>query len=209
MYQDGSDDTYAGMSIIPEQHEDIPLFAGLKPREHEYVIEGNRWEEVYRFYLSELPRHGWRAEYEQSSDDAKGFRFRWRKPGFDGELWIHGHYNQAEDQTEVIFDNIPIHVSTNWMETVPEKICVYANPNNNKCFAITDKRKITELVRMINEAIDTETLEPRKTSRIIDFGGMRVQVHYEADQSVYLESEKGRKRMKPEAEFFQMTNLPR
>ncbi|MFD2806102.1 hypothetical protein ACFSYB_14770 [Litchfieldia salsa] len=33
VYQEVTDETYKGMSIIPEQHEDIPVFSGLEPLE--------------------------------------------------------------------------------------------------------------------------------------------------------------------------------
>jgi len=41
-YQKITDDTYMGMSIIPEQRTDLPLYKGLKPTEDEYVVEGNQ-----------------------------------------------------------------------------------------------------------------------------------------------------------------------
>ncbi|MDC3413246.1 hypothetical protein NC797_14425 [Aquibacillus sp. 3ASR75-11] len=48
-YQKATDDTYEGMSIIPEQHKDIPLYKGLKPTQNEYVIRGNHWEKFMIF----------------------------------------------------------------------------------------------------------------------------------------------------------------
>jgi hypothetical protein len=89
-YQRVTDDTYEGMSIIPEQQKDIPLFEGLRPSEHEYVMEGNHWNDIYNFYLKELPRYGWEVEYKQSSSDKNsdvtGFMSRWRKKGIEWEL---------------------------------------------------------------------------------------------------------------------------
>ncbi|WP_077304574.1 hypothetical protein [Terribacillus halophilus] len=41
-YERATDDTYAGMSIIPEEHEDIPLFEGLEPTRSDYEIDGDR-----------------------------------------------------------------------------------------------------------------------------------------------------------------------
>ncbi|MBA2939069.1 hypothetical protein HZF08_12190 [Paenibacillus sp. CGMCC 1.16610] len=111
-YQKFTDDTYKAMSIIPEQHKDIPLYKGLKPTNRNYVIRGNHWKEVYNFYLQQLPRLNWKIAYESSTlndndtqnDWAGGFISRWRKEGFDGELSIWANYNQLEDQTEVVFD---------------------------------------------------------------------------------------------------------
>jgi len=61
--------------------------------------------------LEELPKHGWKVVYvdsaandDDSENDWSGFYTRWRKEGFDGELWISAHYNQFANQTEVIFD---------------------------------------------------------------------------------------------------------
>ncbi|MBM6618076.1 hypothetical protein [Bacillus suaedaesalsae] len=69
MYLQITDDTYEGMSIIPEQHNDIPLFKGLKPTSHQYVMKGNHWEDIYEFYMGKLPSLGWKVEYEQSALD--------------------------------------------------------------------------------------------------------------------------------------------
>ena len=110
-YQKITDNTYEGMSIIPEKHKDIPLFEGLKPTNSEYVIKGNKWREVYSFYFDELHSLGWKVEYEgsalndyNSDNDWAGFNSKWTKEGFEGELWISAHFNKYEEQTEVIFD---------------------------------------------------------------------------------------------------------
>ncbi|MCP3740335.1 hypothetical protein [Rossellomorea sp. BNER] len=114
-YQKITDDTYKGMSIIPEQHKDIPLFEGLEPTGHQYIISGDKWMGIYDFYKKELPKFGWKLEYidtalndQDPENDGSGFYSHWRKEGFDGELWISAHYNLWEDQTEVIFDKTPI-----------------------------------------------------------------------------------------------------
>ncbi len=106
-----TDDTYEGMSIIPEKTDDIPLFEGLKPTQSNYVIDGNRWVDIYEYYLRELPSLDWNLDYEgsalQDSDtenDWSGFHSSWIKTGFDGELSIAAYYNQYEDRTEVSFD---------------------------------------------------------------------------------------------------------
>jgi hypothetical protein len=160
-YQKITDDTYDGMSIIPEQHEDIPLFDGLEPTDHEYVIEGDYWKDIYDFYVKELPKHGWKMEHmntvlndEDAENDWAGFDSRWRKEGFDGVLWISAGYNPLEDQTEVIFDKTPIYNSTTWIDHVPESICVYQSPTDEKCSEIKDKIKIEEIIGFINNAID-------------------------------------------------------
>ena len=113
-YQKITDDTYEGMSIIPKHHKDIPLYEGLKPTDSVYVIEGNKWSDVYSFYIHELPRLGWKVEYEDSAlndnksdSDWAGFNSRWIKEGFEGELWISAHFNKYEEKTEVIFDKTP------------------------------------------------------------------------------------------------------
>ena len=112
IYQKVTDDTYKGMTIIPEQQKDIPLYEGLEPTEYYYKIDGDHWSKVYEYYLEELPKQGWTVEYKDtalddndSENDWSGFYSRWRKPGFDGELSLSAHYNHSEDQTEVMFDN--------------------------------------------------------------------------------------------------------
>lgn len=217
-YQKITDDTYRGMSIIPEHHNDIPLYKGLKPTNRKYVIKGNHWKEIYDFYLRQLPSLDWKIEYEDSTlkdkdpekDWAGGFNSRWRKEGFDGELWIWAHYNKLEDQTEVVFDKHPIYNSTTWIHNVPSSICVYQNVDDGTCDEMNDKTKIEGLIGLINNAIDwkDERLPLNKASAI-DFGTINVKVFYESDKEIYFVSEKGTKWMKPEREFFELTNLPR
>lgn len=215
LYQNKTDNTYQGMSIIPEKHEDIPLFEGLEPTEHQYVLNGNRWIEVYEFYLNELPKLGWSLEYEGSSlndndpeNDWGGFLSQWRKEGFDGELHISAHYNQYEEQTEVIFDKTSIYNSTTWIEKVPKSICIYQNLNDETCSEKKDQIKIEQIVDFINDAIDWENeVLTRKNSSLIDFGDIKIKVFYEKDKEVYLQSEKGIKLMKPDPGFFKITNL--
>lgn len=217
-YQKKTDDTYQGMSIIPEQHKDIPLYKGLNPTNSRYIIKGNYWKEIYAFYLHELPRLNWKIEYKDSTlndndagnDWAGGFNSRWIKEGFDGELWIWSHYNQLEDQTEVVFDKHSIYNSTTWIHNVPSSICIYESENENKCVEINDNTKLEGVVGLINNAIDwKEERLPRSRTSFIDFGSIRVKVYYESDKEIYFVSEKGTKLMKPEREFFELTNLPR
>ncbi|MBM7585660.1 hypothetical protein JOC86_002202 [Bacillus pakistanensis] len=214
-YQQITNDTHEGMSIIPEHHKDIPLFEGLKPTEHQYVVKGNKWNDIYNFYLKELPALGWKVEYEDSAlndgdteNDWSGFYSRWRKEGFDGELWISANYNEFEEQTEVIFDKTSLYNSTTWIEDAPESICIYQNQNDEKCSEIEEKSKIEKIVRFINDAIDwdKEVLSREKTS-VIELGNIEIKVFYENDKEIYFQSEKGTKMMKPDPDFFKLTNL--
>lgn len=105
VFRQDPENPYEGMSIIPEQHHDIPLFEGLKLDNPRYVMKGNHWVDVYDFYHHQLPENGWKMVYQHSAlldDDAQndetgGFQSRWRKEGFEDELWIWGHYDPAED----------------------------------------------------------------------------------------------------------------
>lgn len=215
VYQKITDDTYEGMSIIPENHEDIPIFEGLKPTESVYVIEGNHWIEIYEFYFKELPKLGWNVEYEGSAlndndpdNDWGGFHSGWRKDGFDGELVISAHFNQDEEQTVVIFDKTPINNATTWISDIPESICIYQSINDEKCSEIQDKIKIRQIASFINDAIDwNEKILPRGKSSVIDFGDMNIKVLYENEKEIYFQSEKGTKIMKPEPDFFRITNI--
>ncbi|WP_077212323.1 hypothetical protein [Bacillus dakarensis] len=215
VYHKITDDTYQGMSIIPEKHEDIPLFQGLEPTEHVYVLDGNRWNDIYDFYLKKLPQLGWKLEYESSAltdhdseNDWSGFHSRWRKEGFDGELSISAHYNQYEQQTEVSFDQTPIYHSTTWIDQVPESICIYQSMDDETCSEIKDNMKIQQIADFINEAIDwKEEVSPRKNTIVIDFGDMKIKVLYENEKEAYFQSDKGTKLMKPDPDFFEHMNL--
>ncbi|WP_156290991.1 hypothetical protein [Oceanobacillus salinisoli] len=215
-YQKATDDTYEGMTIIPEQHKDIPLFDGLKPTDHKYVIKGNHWEDIYDFYMSKLPSLGWKVEHEESAlddsdheNDWSGFYSRWRKENFDGELGISVNYNQFDEETEVIFDKTPIYKSTSWVKESPNNICIYETLNQEGCFVIDDKSKVEEIKTLINKAVDweKEELPNREKTSIIDFGNMEIKVYYGNDKEIYFQSKKGIKVMKPEPEFFELTSL--
>ncbi|WP_243355491.1 hypothetical protein [Bacillus litorisediminis] len=215
LYQKMTDDTYEGMSIIPEEYEDIPIYEGLEPTEHVYVIDGNRWIDIYEFYLKELPKHGWNIEYEGSvlndndpENDWGGFRFRFRKEGFHGELSISAHFNQFEEQTEVIFDKRPIYDSTTWINNVQKSICIYQSINDETCSVINEKNKIKQIAGFINDAIDwNEDVLSRKNTSVIEIGDLNIKVYHENDKEIYFQSEKGTKLMKPDPEFFKLTNL--
>lgn len=106
-YQRATDTTYAGMTIIPEHHNDIPLYKGLTPTEYDYVMKGDHWEDIYIFYMEELPKHGWSVSFQQTSRadaPAPGFYSLWQKAGVDYELLVKASYFPSRKQTEVRFD---------------------------------------------------------------------------------------------------------
>ncbi|QHE52835.1 hypothetical protein [Pontibacillus sp. HMF3514] len=206
-YQKNTDDTYTGMSIIPEQHKDIPLFKGLKPRQHDYVISGKVHKQIYDYYVEELEKHGWTPRYKQLEENY--FVTKWQKENFKGELQVSAQYNKFEEETEVIFDKIPLYKSTPWIEDLPKSICIYENLNQEGCLEIGEKSKVEEVKTLINKAIDWEKDEIpyREKTSVIDFGDTKIKVHYGNNKEIYLESNKGIKIMKPEREFFELTNL--
>ncbi|HEO8418467.1 hypothetical protein [Niallia sp. FSL W8-0635] len=210
VYQKVTDDTYKGMSIIPEQEKDIPLYAGLKPTEHRYIMNGNRWEDIYEYYDQELPKHGWKVEVKgsalednDSANDWSGFYSTWRKEGFDGELSLSASYNKAEKQTEVMFDKRDILDSTVWLKKNPEKIRIYQNDSDQDAVEITDKAAISEIVQFINnEAYDSkETTFSRKYTKLMDLGNLKIKVYYEKEKTVFLQTANGIKEAKPDPNF--------
>jgi hypothetical protein len=205
-----TDETYEGMSIIIDQHKDIPLFKGLKPTRSEYIMKGNYWNEIYDFYLKELPKYGWKAEYLQKDEnnDVPGFMSIWRKKGLDWELTIGGGFVKAENQTEVTFDKNPIHYATTWILNIPKSICIYQNSSDKNCSVIHSKSKIKEIVHFINDASDwNEEVSPRQKTSVIDTEELKINVLFGDDKEIYFQSEKGTKIMKPEPDFFTLTNL--
>ncbi|SEA22410.1 hypothetical protein SAMN05421743_103227 [Thalassobacillus cyri] len=214
-YQKITDDTYEGMSIIPEEHKDIPVFEGLEPKRSRYVIQGNRWREIYTFYSNALPDYGWDVEYEDSAladsneeNDWSGFQSYWRKEGFDGELGISASYNRIEDETKVIFDKTPIYQSTAWFGKVPESICVDGKQNSENCEAIEEEADREKIVNFINDAIDWESKgAPGVEMSVMTLGDIEVKVLYGKDKEIFFQSEKGMKMMKPDPDFFEAANL--
>ncbi|CAI9395993.1 hypothetical protein ACTQ5K_13680 [Niallia sp. Sow4_A1] len=210
IYQKVTDDTYKGMTIIPEQEKDIPLYAGLTPTKDQYIMDGNSWEAIYDYYEQELPKHGWSVEYigsaledNDSANDWSGFYSRWRKAGFDGELSLSASYNKSEMQTEVMFDKHQILDSTVWLKQNPESIRIYQNESQQDGVEVKDKAAISEIVQFINsEAYDSkETTISRKHTKLMDLGNLKIKVYYEKEKTIFLQSAKGIKEAKPDPSF--------
>lgn len=212
-YQKLIDRTYEGMTIIPEEHDDIPLYDGLEPTMSEYKMKGNYWVDIYNFYLDELPKLGWEVselgsalDDQDSENDWSGFYSTWRKEGFEGELSISSHFNQGEDYTEVTFDTYPIYHSSVWIEETPKSTCVYVDSGKESCHMIQDTEVIQSLVDFINHGIDWEgkSTEPRAHKKTYQFDDVKVEILYEGEKEIYLKSDKGIKVMKPESEFLKI-----
>ena len=211
-YEKMTDETYEGMSIIPEEHEDIPLYEGLEPKRSQYTMPGDKWQEIRSFYLETLPELGWRLEYEGSAledsdpgNDWSGFMTSWRKEGFDGELQISGSYNTYEDETEIMFDKTSIIVQSAWLETAPDSVCIYRNGEDDGCAKTEDESIIRTLTSFINEGIDwQQEADLSEELAVIDFGDLEVKVAQPNGEDVFLQSSKGLKIMKPEPEFLSL-----
>jgi hypothetical protein len=201
------DNVYAGMTVVPEERNDLPLYKGLVPGEHQYTMEGNHWQSIYDFYAVKLPRYGWKLSHKQATIGYPGgFMMTWAKD--DKELFIGGNWNPENLETEVMFDLHPqIHIST-WIDRTPQEVCVYADPNDNTCSKITDSKKIEQLVRWINfEAYDKEDAPLQKEYGVLVVDDLRIEVHYDPKLPSYtLKSELGRKQMKPE-KLLELTGL--
>lgn len=122
-YQTIADHSNEAATMFPAERKDIPLLDGLKPQEHEFVMEGDHWEKVHHFYLHELPAYGWSLAYlgsaledDDPENDWGGFYSRWKKAGFAGTLRISAHYNRFTEQTEVSFDIYPDRHALSWSE---------------------------------------------------------------------------------------------
>jgi hypothetical protein len=77
------------------------------------MISGDRWGEIYTYYNDQLALNGWKVLFEDTSlnnndseDEWGGFYSRWRKEGFEGELWLSAGYDKENKQTSVLFDHI-------------------------------------------------------------------------------------------------------
>jgi hypothetical protein len=213
-YQQSKKENYAGMSIIPERTDDVPLYKGLKPDgSPAYLIEGDHLKEILAYYEKVLPNYGWTAEYIHSTQDIQqddsGFMSIWRKPGQTWELSIDGDYFKNENQTAVVFDKMDILTFSKWIDEIPEEICINEQPDrSDDCFKMTDKHSIRQIVELVNGAPDWQKDKtPYKGISTIDFGNINVEVHYDLEKGIYFISEKGTKWMKPEKEFFELTKI--
>jgi hypothetical protein len=206
-YHAATDDTYEGMSIIPEKTKDIPLYPGLEPTRSDYVMEGDSWREVVAFYEKQLPKHGWNLRMKGSSlddedpkNDWSGAYSEWTKGDF--ELRVGASYNQWENQTEVMFDRTPILHSSVWIKQAPASLCIHANSLRSDCEKVSDPSEITAIIHFINNAYDSKEKAPSyKNEGRIDFGTFDVYFYYQESEEIILWSEKGVKIMKPEPEF--------
>lgn len=104
-YQKLTDETYDGMSVIPEKRKDIGLYKGLEPRRTDYVIDGEHWKDIYSFYVKSLPKQGWKLEFQDTKKGktSSSAYARWTKKG-EGVLNITTNYIPLEKHTEVMFD---------------------------------------------------------------------------------------------------------
>lgn len=201
LYQKATADTYEGMSVIAEQEKDIPLYEGLKPKRSNYVVDGNKEGDLLRYYLKVLPEIGW--ERRSVSKWVDGFEMSWVKDGFSGELYVNGHYEKEGDQTVLYFDQRAILTATTWVDHVPSSLCVENLSTSQPCITIKDKDRIQDILTFINEAPDTETVEKHEQTYRITIEDQSVNVYYKNDAFIYLESEQGIKRLKPDPAFLE------
>lgn len=212
-YQTVTDDTYEGMSIIPEKTKDIPLYPGLEPTRSDYVMEGDSWREVFAFYEKQLPKHGWVLRMKGSAlddddheNDWSGAYSEWTKGDF--QLWVSASYNQWENQTEVMFDQTPILQSSVWLEKSPASLCIHHVSLRSDCEKVTDPDEIEAIINFINNASDSKEKAPaHKNEGRIDFGDFDVYYYYKKDKEIILWSKKGTKKMKPEPEFLALLKI--
>jgi len=204
-FQKITDDTYEGMSVIPEQREDIGLYKGLEPRQNDYVMKGDQWKEIYNYYLKNLPKHGWVLEHNESKEIERipGGYARWIKEG-QGELDISTSYFPQEDQTQVNFDLNKIIPSSKWISIVPKRVDVY-DENNKKIKEIVNEDQINQIQKFINdEAYDTQNQPSGKVLRKLHINELEIAVYESGSEPIYFVSDKGTKMMKPEGEFLKL-----
>lgn len=213
-YQKVTDDAYVGMTIIPENEKDIPLYEGLKPDRNYYYIKGNHSKEIYEFYLEKLSENGWIVEYSDGDDKERGndwndISFSWLKEGFDGELNMNIGYDKDSKETYVMFDKWDIDELDTWIDESPSKICIYKNADDENCSEITDTSKLKEITSLINHSLDSykEEIPQREKTSVMNLEKFNIQVHYGNDEDIYFQSEKDLKMMKAKPEFFKLTNL--
>lgn len=204
-YQKLTDDTYDGMSVIPEKRKDIGLYKGLEPRQSDYVMKGNHWKKIYNYYLKNLPKYGWVLEHKESNENESipGGVASWIKEG-QGELDIITSYFPQEDQTQVIFDLRKIILYSKWISIVPKHIEVY-DENNNKLKEIVNEDQINQIQNFINdEAYDTQNQPSGKLLRKLHINELEIAVYQSGYDPIYFVSDKGTKMMKPEGEFLRL-----
>ena len=205
---------YKGMTFIPEQSDNVPLYDGLEPDGNRvYIIAGNHWKEIISFYQTELQKTGWNEVYVQSSEspyeDGAGFISAWEKDGQEWGLSIQAGYYEQTNQTEVLFDKSDKWISSVWYQEIPESICINEQPERGQeCFELTDQAAITQIIELINGAMDwNEEQVPYsgKSEIYIDSGALKI--FYNLEKGIYIVSDQGTKWMKPEKEFFELTRI--
>ncbi|MBT2680967.1 hypothetical protein J7E38_18410 [Bacillus sp. ISL-35] len=212
-FQQIQKEKYEGLELIPERTEDIPLYSGLEADSPVYKINGDHWRQVMEFYEKELPQNGWSLIMQQASpdsnEDGAGFISNWEKKGTDWVLSISGSYFKNMDQTEVTYDKrVPIK-AMKWVESEVSEVCINEQPDRSEdCFKMTDRKIISQIGEMINEAPDAGSQQHLyREKSTIEFGGLTITVYYDLDEGIYFVSDKGTKWMKPEKEFFELTRI--
>lgn len=193
---------------------EIPIYAGLKDsKDKRYVIEGDRWKEILKFYKVELHKTGWEPtfvhESDQSDRDGEGFISTWQRAGSNWELSIVSGYFHQKNETEVLFEKRDTQRISEWISVIPNEICIIESPDiNDECYEINDKKTIREIISIINHASDSnQKLVHYDDKSIIRIGSIMVEVQYDLEKGIYLTLGKKTKWLKPEKEFFEITRI--
>ncbi|WP_416730794.1 hypothetical protein [Fictibacillus sp. JL2B1089] len=92
-------DRYSSVSIVPEHRKDLPLYEGLEFQDHHYVIKGNHWYEIYKFYRDTLPHHGWKPVHKRASiEEWGGFMLQFKKNDKELILMVVGILIQTKQK---------------------------------------------------------------------------------------------------------------
>ncbi|MFZ3591794.1 hypothetical protein ACOI1C_21915 [Bacillus sp. DJP31] len=207
-----SQDVHSGMSIIPEETTDLPLYIGLRARSSDYIIKNDQHKEIYDFYLRELPLKGWKL-INSRIHKGLGFEQSWSKPSKKRELYILSTISDNQKETYVVFDENSIIQNDIWFIEV-KTICEEKN-KSEICITIEDDPKAKKFIDFINANANLEEssikfkdreLILNLTFNNINKESMNLDI-YQREDLYFLVSSKGVKEVGSEEEVLSFLSL--
>lgn len=189
---------HEGMSVIPENTDDIPLYKGLTPRDSDYVINGNKTKDIFDYYELNLEKNGWKTISSKYHEQYQGFEQDWEKEG--EVLHLLSQYQEAEDETTVLFDkrNAPNELISSY-----QKVCMIKN-EQEECLSEADASLLVEQINL-GAKIGALPASTQKISEIL-IKPMNLKVNFysrleDGNKYYYAVSKDGVLEMKPDEDL--------
>jgi hypothetical protein len=203
-------DAYEGMSVIVEKTKDIPFYEGLRPKDAEYYIKGDKTKELFDYYSKNLPKNGWNEINSTFNSKYLGFTQDWEKEG--QILHLVSQFNKDNNRTYILFDKreAPKSIVFDF-----EELCLLNNDNTNKtCLNKKSSQLVESFIEQLNNSTSTELPKDltKKASFRIEPQNVIIDIFKDnttgQNNEIYYAEVNGEVReLKPESELIELINL--